>query len=138
MAIVEDTGGFSGIIVAAHELGHLYVPLKSDFFLQSLSYSHQTWGCTRRISPALLPRWSWGGEVQLGGRIHYERPEAHQQGLQVVPLHCQTVSTFSQVSQASGGAFFSESNLFFLQRRDGHLHVQLTSRGGVSPQGSQH
>ena len=28
MAIVEDTGGFSGIIVAAHELGHLYVPLK--------------------------------------------------------------------------------------------------------------
>ena len=23
MAIVEDTGGFSGIIVAAHELGHL-------------------------------------------------------------------------------------------------------------------
>ena len=25
MAIVEDTGGFSGIIVAAHELGHLSV-----------------------------------------------------------------------------------------------------------------
>jgi hypothetical protein len=23
VAIVEDTGGFSGIIVAAHELGHL-------------------------------------------------------------------------------------------------------------------
>ena len=37
VAIVEDTGGFSGIIVAAHELGHLYVPLKSVFYLQSLS-----------------------------------------------------------------------------------------------------
>lgn len=25
VAIIEDTGGFSGIIVAAHEVGHLYV-----------------------------------------------------------------------------------------------------------------
>ena len=31
MAIVEDTGGFSGIIVAAHELGHLYVFLYKVF-----------------------------------------------------------------------------------------------------------
>jgi Metallo-peptidase family M12B Reprolysin-like len=26
VAIIEDTGGFSGIIVAAHEVGHLWVP----------------------------------------------------------------------------------------------------------------
>lgn len=25
VAIIEDTGGFSGIIVAAHEVGHLWV-----------------------------------------------------------------------------------------------------------------
>ena len=104
MAIVEDTGGFSGIIVAAHELGHLYVPPKnfSIISIYSLSppfLSGQTWGCARRVSPSVLPRGSRGGEVQLGGRIHHERPEAHQQGLQVVPLHSQAVSALSQVSQ---------------------------------------
>ena len=36
VAIVEDTGGFSGIIVAAHELGHLYVPLKVFSYNPSL------------------------------------------------------------------------------------------------------
>ena len=61
--------------------------------------SGQTWGCARRFSPSVLPRGSRGSKVQLGGRIHHERPEAHQQGLQVVPLHSQAVSALSQVSQ---------------------------------------
>jgi len=51
VAIVEDTGGFSGIIVAAHELGHLYVLPRqhspySNLFSFSCSFlSAQTWGC---------------------------------------------------------------------------------------------
>ena len=40
MAIVEDTGGFSGIIVAAHELGHLYVPPKTFSILSIHTLSH--------------------------------------------------------------------------------------------------
>ena len=36
MAIVEDTGGFSGIIVAAHELGHLYVLTKNLLYKEAL------------------------------------------------------------------------------------------------------
>ena len=105
VAIVEDTGGFSGIIVAAHELGHLYVLPRqhspySNLFSFSCSFlSAQTWGCAWRVSPSLLPRGSRRSEVQLGGRIHHERPEAHQQGLQVVPLHSQAVSALSQVSR---------------------------------------
>lgn len=33
VAIIEDTGGFSGIIVAAHEVGHLWVWLLNQEWL---------------------------------------------------------------------------------------------------------
>lgn len=40
VAIIEDTGGFSGIIVAAHEVGHLYV--SEHFFSPKTFYSPKT------------------------------------------------------------------------------------------------
>lgn len=40
VAIIEDTGGFSGIIVAAHEVGHLYV--SEHFFPQIFFHFSKT------------------------------------------------------------------------------------------------
>lgn len=39
VAIIEDTGGFSGIIVAAHEVGHLYAIFFFKKFYIFASYS---------------------------------------------------------------------------------------------------
>jgi hypothetical protein len=36
--------------------------------------------------------------VQMGGGVHHERPEAHQQGIQVEHLHGTAVPSLSQVS----------------------------------------
>ena len=80
VAIVEDTGGFSGIIVAAHELGHLlgavhdgspppsYLGGPGAVKCRSVFLSNYFCSYTFIYFCSLL------FFFKVGGRVHHERP----------------------------------------------------------------
>ena len=93
-----------------------------------------TWGSPRWFPAPLLPGWPGGRQVQVGGRVHHVRPQAHQQGLQVVHLYCPPVPSFPQVMPNIFLNLCPNVNIF--QWRDCHVYVQLSTRGGVSAPGA--
>lgn len=100
VAIIEDTGGFSGIIVAAHEVGHLWVQAPSWRSLVTLMpffYILQARRRARWFTTAQLLGWSGSWEMPLGGRIHYVRFATYRTWLPMVPMQHSKLSSFPQV-----------------------------------------
>ena len=108
VAIVEDTGGFSGIIVAAHELGHLLGAVHDGSPPPSYLGGPGAVKCRSvffwPIIFVLILIYLFLFTIiffKVGGRVHHERPEAHQQGLQVEHLYSAAVPSLPKVSDIS-------------------------------------